>query len=201
MPKYSTSPYLFDEEKNISISKLKEWGYLKEYTQRNTTISWSRNGIETSSISIRIVMNDLENTLTVNYNCNGNSYYYKIQLVSILSNLGKGNVWYFLCPFTNKRCRKLHLINEKFIHRSALPSGMYSKQTQSKKWRLLERVYGSYFNSEKVYAELHSKYFKTHYNGKPTKRYLKLMKCLRTAENISNSEIEKLYFLLILIIN
>ncbi len=178
MPKHPTFPYLFDEEKNISISKFREWGYLKENSQRSSTITWSINGMETSSISAKIVMNDFENTLTVNYKCNGNSYDYKITLVSLPSNLGKGNIWYFLCPFTNKRCRKLHLISERFMHRSALPSGMYYKQTQSKKWRSIEAVLECYFSCDKYYEELYSKHFRTHYKGKPTKRYLKLIKHL-----------------------
>lgn len=191
MPKQQTFPYLFDELKNISISKLNEWNYLKENNHRSSTISWSTNGVETSSIGA--VMNTFDYTLTIDYKCNGISYNYKIQLVSILSNLGKGKVWYFICPFTNKRCRKLHLINGKFTHRSALPSGMYSKQTQSKKWRLLESVYGSYFNSDKVYEQLYSKNFKRYYKGKPTKRYLKLLQQVKEAESLTLKDIENLY--------
>jgi len=195
MPKYSTSPYLFDEERNISITNLRKWGYLKEYSQRSSNITWSRNEIETSSIGIKIVMNDFENILTVNYKCNGTSYNYNIPLVSLPSNLGKGKVWYFQCPFTNKRCRKLHLISERFMHRSALPSGMYSIQTQSKRWRFMDKVYGSYFESDKYYQELYSKHFKTHYKGKPTKRYLKLMRQINKAERFSVSEIENLFLM------
>lgn len=195
MPRYATSPYLFDEEKCISISKFRQWGYLKQYSQRNSTITWSRNDIETASIGVKVIMNDFENSLTVNYKCNGTSYNYKIQLVSILSNLGKGYVWYFHCPFTHKRCRKLHLINERFMHRSALPSGMYSTQTQSKKWRFMDKALGSYFDSDKYYQELYSKHFKRYYNGKPTKRYLKLMKHLKRAEHLSVSDIENLFLM------
>ena len=47
---------------------------------------------------------------------------------------------------TRKRCRKLHLINERFMHRSNLPSGMYESQTQSKSWRQMKSVYGRYLN-------------------------------------------------------
>jgi len=81
------------------------------------------------------------------------------------------------------------------MHRSALPSGMYSIQTQSKRWRFMDKVYGSYFESDKYYQELYSKHFKTHYKGKPTKRYLKLMRQINKAERFSVSEIENLFLM------
>jgi hypothetical protein len=81
------------------------------------------------------------------------------------------------------------------MHRSAIPSGMYSTQTQTKKWRQLEKVYGAYFDSEKHFEELHSKHFKTHYNGKPTKRYLKLLEKINETESFSAEEIERLYLM------
>ena len=84
------------------------------------------------------------------------SLFIKRQLTSIPSNLGKGVVWYFICPFTWKRCRKLYLLDERFMHRSALPSEMYECQTQSKKWRGIDKIYGAYFGAEKLYELLYS---------------------------------------------
>ncbi len=112
-------------------------------------------------------------------------------LVSIPSNLGKGKVWYFVCPHTNKRCRKLYLISGYFLHREAFNGCMYESQTKSKKWREMERVYGSYFKSDECYEELHKKHFKKFYNGKPTKRYLKLMQKISQSERIPKEEIER----------
>lgn len=193
MPRYSTYPYLFDESKSISTIKLRKWGYLKTPVHIGSSIIWSRNGVETSSIGIIIKMNDYESSITLKYNCNDTDYDYKVRLVSIPSNLGKGEIWYFICPFTQKRCRKLHLINGRFMHRSALPSGMYSKQTQSKTWRQMEKIYSPYFDSEKNYKELHSKYFKRYYNGKPTKRYIKLMNRIKQSESVSISELKHVF--------
>ena len=192
MSRYSTYPFLFDEAKFISITNLKKWKYLEMNSSKSGTITWSRNGIETSSIGIVMKMNDFETLLTVNYKCNDTDYNYSISLVSVPSNLGKGEVWYFICPFTHKRCRKLHLINERFMHRSNLPSGMYSTQTHSKSWRSMKRVYGSYFDSEKCYEQLYSKYFKKYYKGKPTKRYLKLMRKISEADRISITDLKRL---------
>jgi len=192
MPKFPTFPYIFDEEKCISISDLRKLKYLKQNTWVSGTINWSRAGQNTGSIGVSVIMCKNKTEMQLNYNCNNNSYNYAVRLIALPSNLGKGKVWYFLCPFTGKRCRKLHLISERFMHRSALPSGMYSKQTHSKKWREMEKVYGNYFDNNEHYKELYSKHFKKFYNGKPTKRYLKLLQQIEKAEKVSHLNIERL---------
>ena len=55
---------------------------------------------------------------------------------------------------------------------------MYECQTKSKKWREIEKIYGAYFDADKHYEQLYSKHFKKFYAGKPTKRYLKIMRQL-----------------------
>lgn len=189
MSRYSTYPFLFDEAKFITITILKKWGYLELGTSKRGVLTWRINGTKTGSISIFVNHNNL---VTVDYKCNETPYKYNIYLTSTPSNLGIGSIWYFICPFTHKRCRKLHLISERFMHRSNLPSGMYSTQVQSKSWRLMDKVYGSYFKLDGLYQELHSKHFKTHYNGKPTKRYLKLINKISQGERIPIEDIERL---------
>ena len=56
----------------------------------------------------------------------------------------------------------------------------------------MERVYGAFFDNDKIYKELYGKHFKKFYNGKPTKRYLKLLSKIKQAENIDYREIELL---------
>jgi len=194
MPKPHTSPFIFDEARCISISELKKWKYLEKDSIKSGTINWKNRYDEiTSSLPIRLVFTENEQYLNLKYKCNGNDYDYDIQLISTPSNIGNGLIWYFLCPFTGKRCRKLHLINERFMHRSALPSGVYSKQIHTKKWRNLEKIYGCYFDLDKYYKKLYSKNFKKYYNGKPTKKYLALMTKINKGERFSLSEIERLY--------
>ncbi|CDF80435.1 conserved hypothetical protein [Formosa agariphila KMM 3901] len=195
MPKLSTFPYIFDEEKCISISDLKKLKYFNKNNLVSGTINWTNRGVKTGSIGISVLMTNKTNVVSFDYKCNNNEYKYEVQLIAIPSNLGKGKVWYFLCPFTAKRCRKLHLIDERFMHRSALPSGMYSKQTHSKKWRQMEAVFGTYFDRDDIYDELYSKHFKRFYKGKPTKRYFKLLKKIKQAEKITPNDIEKLMIL------
>ena len=192
MPKPYTCPFILDEVLSLDISNLRKWNYLKEDSIMSGTITWTNSYHEiTSRLPINVVMQGNKH-VNLNYKCNENSYNYNISLVTLPSNLGKGQVYYFLCPFTGKRCRKLHLIDEQFMHRSALRSALYSKQTHSKSWRFMERHYGAYFDEDKYYEELYSKHFKRYYNGKPTKRFLGLIKKINRAKRITPGEIERL---------
>ena len=71
--------------------------------------------------------------------------------------------------------------------------GMYESQTKSKRWRQWDRLYGGYFELDRLYQQLYSKHFKTHYNGKPTRRYLKLMRKINEGEWIPISEMKNLF--------
>ncbi len=191
MPKIYTSPTLYDEAMQIYISKLKEWGYLVPGQQKSGTITWSRNGHKRGWISINVNMEKFTPYLQLDYNYGKEPRSYKVPLVCIPSNLGKGKVWYFRCPATEKRCRKLYSIGGYFLHREAFNGCMYDTQTQSKKYRQLSKTYGKVFECERLYEELHQKYFKTHYAGKPTKRYLQILEKIQQAESISIYEMEK----------
>ncbi len=197
MPKPHTFPTLFDEALQLNISKLGEWGYLKENNYQSGTVSWNRSNNwgdkwDRGNISIIVNMRASVPYVELNYKFNDEPRKYKVTLVSIPSNLGKGKVWYFLCPNTKKRCRKLYSIGGYFLHREAFNDCMYESQTQTKKWRNMEKVYGCYFDSENCYKELYSKHFKKYYKGKPTKRYTKLKKIIDASERIDHNDIQRL---------
>jgi hypothetical protein len=178
MPKPYTFPSMYDECLTISISKLKEWGYLKDKSQKSGIISWSRNGTTHSSVSIMV------NTwygpyLQLDYKYNGKPIKYKVWLTSKQSNLGKGMIYYFLCPHTGKRCRVLYSIDTYFLHRLAFRGAMYECQTYSKYARSEIKVMKRLFGTDQAYEKLNSKYFKKKYAGRPTKRYLRLLDELR----------------------
>ncbi|MBK8922657.1 MAG: hypothetical protein IPM81_14320 [Saprospirales bacterium] len=52
---------------------------------------------------------------------------YKIQLATVPSNLGKGEVLYFVCPESNRLCRALYFSprTQTFVSRQAFPARMY----------------------------------------------------------------------------
>lgn len=113
---------------------------------------------------------------------------YEVELTKVASNLGKGHVWYFRCPYTGKLCRKLFSVDGYFMHREAV-KGYYEKQIQSKKYRLLEKMYGPYFAYEKAMDKVYEKHFKRFYKGKPTKRYAKILSIGQQARSIDESDI------------
>jgi hypothetical protein len=191
MPKPHTFPTLYNEALQISISKLKEWEYLNPEQIKSGTITWSRNGSQTGSISIKVNTHSEQPYIELDYKYRDEPRNYKVSLVSKPSNLGKGLIWYFLCPQTNKRCRKLYSIGGYFLHREAFNGCMYETQTQSKKYRQLDKTLGAYFKSDNLYSELYKKNFKKTYAGKPTKKYLRIMEQIQKAESIPYHEIER----------
>ena len=108
MAKPSTYPTLYDECKTVSIAFLKEHGYLNPGQYKSGIITWSRNGNKTGSISIAVNKYKESSYLELDYRCNDKPINYKVPLVSLPSNIGKGVIWFFLCPNTGKRCRKLY---------------------------------------------------------------------------------------------
>lgn len=191
MPKPQTFPTLYDDLKTVSISFLTKHGYLKPNQWQIGTITWSSNGNKTGSISIQVNTQSEQPYIEMDYKCNEAPIKYRLQLVSAPSNLGKGVVWYFVCPRTGKRCRKLYLADTYFYHRSAFRGCMYQSQSHSKEFRRLDKRFKSYFQKEVLYEQLYKKHFKKQYAGKPTKKYLKVTQQLQRAESIPYHEIER----------
>jgi len=181
-------PTTYEERKPLSITDLRKGKYLLPDTWRSGTITWSRNGIVNGTISIIVDMTVASPYLELNYKWQEQSRKYKVPLIQVPSNLGAGYVWYFLCPLNNKRCRKIYLIDGYFQHREAI-KGYYEKQIQSKHYRYLEKVYGPVFKVDKLYSQLCSRHFRKSYNGKPTKRYLKIMAQLKAAECVNETDL------------
>jgi hypothetical protein len=176
MPYHYTFPTLLDEAKQVSITKLKEFGYMAPDSFKSGRLIWSRRGQEIGSINIFVDMQESPYAeLSYNYN-KEEQVRYKVDLVSVASNLGRGRIWYFVCPYTGKRCRKLYSAGKYFLHRDAYPHAMYECQTYSKKGRMIDKVCKIMNGSDRLYSELHSKHFKTHYADKPTKRYKQIIR-------------------------
>lgn len=175
-------PTLYDSALQINISKLKSWGYLNTEQIKSGILNWSRNGNPTGSISIQVKTHSEQPYIELDYKYRDEPRNYKIQLVSIPSNLGKGLIWYFLCPATNKRCRKLYSIGGYFLHRDAFKGCMYESQTFSKYYRRLDKTLGVHFRTERLYEEVFKKHFKKTYAGRPTKKYLRIIEQIRKAD-------------------
>lgn len=179
------NPFLYNDVLQIHISKLKRWGYLNPQQIKSGTINWSRNEIKTGSASIKANTCSEQPYIELNYKCNNESRNYKVYLTSTPSNLNRCKIWYFICPHTKKRCRKLYLIGDYFLHRLAFMGCMYETQTKSKRDRIIERKNKPFFKGNE-YDQLQAKHFKMYYNGKPTKRYLRILKVIKQANALPN---------------
>ncbi|WP_165425780.1 hypothetical protein [Flavobacterium sp. XN-5] len=192
MGRYANYPTTVEDCLTLSIKKLKEWNYLNFLGTKSGTITWSRNGEKHSSISISVTNNSFEMYATLDYKCNGEPTKYKVEIIGKPSNLGKGEVFYFVCPITKKHCRKLYLHSGYFYHREAFKSLMYSKQIESKKNRDLFKIFEASQLSDEIYEERYKKYFKTHYKGKETKRFKRLNTKIQIAESFPLGTLESL---------
>ncbi|GGK58992.1 hypothetical protein ACD591_16370 [Rufibacter glacialis] len=181
MARHGSSPILYDDVKKVSVSDLKKWGYLEPESFKTGTVTWSRQGRKTGSISITVNI-CTGCYLELDYGKGGKSISYRVNLVTLPSNLGKGELWYFVCPQTGKRCRFLYLVGDRFLHREAYGGCMYETQTYSKYGRKLDKYFAREFGHDKLYEQLYSRHFRTMYAGKPTKKYLSIMRKLGASD-------------------
>ena len=183
MSRIPTFPTLYDDCKKISITNLKEWGYLEPNQYQSGIINWSVGDHKTGSI--RIVVNTVHEDpyLELDYLADDKPINYRVNLVSIPSNLGRGEIPYFQCPQTGKFCRILYLGDTYFFHREAFSGCYYQKQVYSHNSRRMIKQYESAFALDKYWEESSKPYFKSHYQGKPTKRYQKLLDLERSMAN------------------
>lgn len=189
MPKPPTFSTLYDEVKRISISSLKRWGYLESYGYKSGIVTWSRGDTPTGSIKIAVNLLEATPYVELSYSINGNPVNYRVPLVQVPSNLGKGSVWYFLCPQTERRCRILYLVGARFLHREAVKGAMYERQTYSKNWRGFKKMLDIVFGFDETLSQKH---FRTHYNGQPTKRFKRLLYKHERNSQITENDLRQL---------
>jgi hypothetical protein len=175
MPKLSSTqpPKTCIETKQLAIAFLKQHGML-ELGHRLMTMSWTVRGKEAGSISVEsIITPEEESYLLLAYTmANGNAHEYRVDLVSVASNLpgSTASRFYMVCPVTGRRASILYLRHgtELFAHRQAYPAKRlyYDSQLELKRYRGLTKNY----QIDKVWErEFMRKYRKTTYAGKETK--------------------------------
>jgi hypothetical protein len=190
MARRSTFSCCFDEVAQITIGCLRELGYLEPLGRKSGTLSWSRHGQQTSSICLTVDMQ--EGYVELDYRCRDKPINYRVRLMSIVSNLGKGHIWYFVCPNTGRKCRKLYGIGDYFLSRFAYPAAMYRCQTEPKSDRGFRRfltLHGTTRNPKAEWDYFNRKRFRTYYNGKPTKKYQKYLERMEKLGRVIESGI------------
>jgi len=169
MGRYSTGAITTKEATRIELSYLLKKGLIKRGCDITSSLSWT-NG---SSIGFESCYYSGDPYIRLNYN-NTNSYTgevtshdYRIYLTTVTSNLGKGEVLYFLCPITGRRCRILYKCYGSLIWKSreAYQNRIYYQtQLDPKSMRPFKALF-----MDRKFEELYKKKRKSHYRGKPTR--------------------------------
>ena len=176
MPYHYQGRIIIDHIQNLNLSDLNKLGYLKTGCDTSLDYSWYSSDKEhLASISLKIITLTCTGLMHLTYLVNHVAVEYTVPLITKPSNLKNGGlIWYMLCPFTKKLCRKLHFNGKHFIHRSSI-SALYDVQTWSKNTRALEKHYHDVFDTDGLWKELTKRNAKKTYKGVFTKRYSKLL--------------------------
>lgn len=179
MRKYRTFPTVMEDLKRISITELKKDGYLEENTEKLGYYTWSRGKEITYRLCFKtFLIGKPENYYLVFRRWDNDKYVgYRIRLVAVPSNLGKGKGfrWYFLCPFTGKKCLKLYLYRGYFRSRESLGKIMYEDQNRSKPSRIYVKAIKIACECLNV-SKLFDRDFRRYYGGKKTRIYKAYLK-------------------------
>jgi hypothetical protein len=190
MGRHSTGALTTKEIKRIELSYLLKNGYIVKGKHIASSLSW------TCGSSAGFESKYFENEAYIRLNYTNTKYStnevtkhdYKIQLVTIPSNLGKGNLLYMLCPVTNKRCRILYCAYDSTIWKSreAYKNRIYYQDQLDPK---SVRPY-KYLFTDRIMDELYSKKKKSHYRGKPT-RIMKRIEKLNQKHDLAFLDYDK----------
>jgi hypothetical protein len=175
MGRHSTGVCTTGEVHRIELSYLLRQGFIRNHRKVSGTLSWT-NG---SCISFESSFTDEEKYLRLIYYIQ-NSYTgektnhdYKILLTTIPSNLGKGEIIYFVCPSTGKRARILYRCYGSPIWkcRIAYRYRIYYESQQCSKLDFHNR---RYWALEKQIETLNKQVCKKLYRGRYTRQAVRL---------------------------
>ena len=161
----------------------------------NQRLTWYRNDSETGRINYDIIFNEGSPKMILDYKVKGwneegwTNMKYSVDFDSTPCHFG-GRRFYFLCPYLknnqvcNKRVGILYLKNRYFCCRECAHLSYYScnenKRMRGYPWRVLTDSW----KADKIYQTLK----RTHYKGKPTRRYQKCLELWGVPESVHHAE-------------
>ena len=110
MGRHSTGACTTGEVHRIELSYLLRQGFIRKNGKVSGTLSWNSGG----SISFESAFTEEERYIRLvyylesSYSGEKTNHDYKILLTTIPSNLGRGEIIYFVCPATGRRARILY---------------------------------------------------------------------------------------------
>lgn len=118
----------------LSIKDCRQMGFLAPDSVKSGTVNWLTSGRKVASVAF--MTDTRQNVASLSFLYDGEPVSETIVLSFQRSNLkgcGRG-YYYFVCPVTGRRCRKLYLVNGRFVSRSAFRP-LYASQVLSKRQR------------------------------------------------------------------
>jgi hypothetical protein len=175
MGRYKTGALTNSEVVRIELPYLLKHGLIKKGCHITGTLSWN-NG---NTIGIESDLTGGNRYLRLNYQNENRQtgevtrHDYQIQLTSITSNLGIGEILYFVCPDTGHRARILYKCYGSLIWKSRFAYQQriyYESQAVSK----LDYHNTMYWRIDKLLDSIYRKAIKSHYREKETKTQMRI---------------------------
>ncbi|HPQ79447.1 MAG TPA: hypothetical protein PLG47_03285 [Candidatus Dojkabacteria bacterium] len=176
MGRYSTGAMVTSEVIRIELPYLIRKKLIQKGCQKQFTLSWT-NGSNITVIS-NYIGNDISIRLiyctTFHNTGEKKDYDYKINLTTIPSNLGRGEILYFVCPSTGRKARILYkcygseIWKSRFAYRKRI---YYQSQISSK----LNFHNDSFWNLTSLLNKIEADKRKKTYKGKPTRIYKRII--------------------------
>jgi len=190
-----------EEATQLSIFKLKEFGFLGGYG--GNTLTWTRRSTGHKS-SIGIIVDTEEQYAKVNYTNTSQStgektdYDYKIRLATTPCHFGGVRYW-FTCPlsvngvYCGRRTGTLYLASggNYFGCRHCCKLS-YESRNESRNGR--PDGMGYFLVLENKLDKLYSKLKRRYYAGKPTRKYRRVLKLQDRLDSIDDLEMKELLF-------
>ena len=181
MGRRKTGAILTSEARKLELSYLLKQGLIKKNAISESVVYWCLKDNPIGSMKILTYHSSDEKWIRLIYTVTDNygkdtQYDYKIELIEVDSNLGKGKILFMVCPESGKRCKILYLAygTSKFKSREAYQNRLYFSTQKCSK---LDFWNTKYFELEKRIEEL-GKLRTCTYRGKATKKALRLNKLM-----------------------
>ena len=157
----------------LDISFLKSAGYLQKGCETQSYIRWS-SGAE---MAIRTAYTSQEQFVELLYLLRGEERREEIEITTVPSNLGAGEVPYFVCPIRRRRARILYRAygSPIFKSREAYQHRIYYAGQRCSRY---SRANTRYWEIEAKLEELDQQRHQVYYNGKETRRHRRRMRLL-----------------------
>lgn len=176
-----------DDYLSISVSELKSMGYFLPAATCSGVVTWKRGGSLIASVGFATKTTGVP-VAKFSYEANGRPVAYDVALRWKRSNLNpttEHGYYYFVCPVTGALCRKLYLVDGRFVGRKAFKP-LYEAQTESHKDRRERRTWRDLLAAEDLIFS--QRYRREYYNGRITPYGRKVDKIARRLKMFEHAE-------------